>query len=54
MPYSPRWRAHRKGFHEHFHLGVVDRYVPIQLQEVRAFLRRSLVSPENIQQHIRQ
>ncbi|KAJ3490425.1 hypothetical protein NLI96_g1432 [Meripilus lineatus] len=53
MPYSPRWRAHRKYFHEYFHLGAVKQYIPIQLQETRSFLRRALHSKVDVKQQIR-
>jgi cytochrome P450 len=53
MPYGLWWRKHRKSFHEYFHRNVVDKYQPIQRQEVRAFLRRLLVTPDNFFHHIR-
>ena len=54
MPYGPWWRKHRKLFHEYFHRGAVTKYQPIQRQEVQAFLRRLLVTPDNFLHHIRQ
>ena len=54
MPYGLWWRRHRKSFHEHFHRGVVTKYQPIQRQEVQAFLRRLLVTPDEFFHHIRQ
>ena len=54
MPYGLWWRKHRKSFHEYFHRNVVNKYQPIQSQEVRAFLRRLLVAPDDFLQHIRQ
>ena len=54
MPYGLWWRRHRKLFHEHFHHNVVAKYQPIQRQEIRAFLRRLLVTPDNFFHHIRQ
>jgi hypothetical protein len=54
MPYGLWWRKHRKIFHEHFHRDVVTKYQPIQRQEVQAFLRRLLVTPDNFFHHIRQ
>ena len=54
MPYGLSWRRHRKLFHEHFHRGVVTKYQPIQRQEVQAFLRRLLVTPNEFFHHIRQ
>ena len=54
MPYGPWWRQHRKLFHEYFHRNALTKYQPIQRQEVRAFLRRLLVTPDNFFHHIRQ
>lgn len=54
MPYSSRWRDHRRTFHQYFHSRVVDRYLPIQVSEARVFLRRSLDSTsEQLQQSVR-
>ena len=54
MPYGPWWRKHRKSFHEYFHRDAVTKFQPIQRQEVRAFLRRLLVTPHDFFYHIRQ
>jgi cytochrome P450 len=54
MPYGLWWRKHRKSFHEHFHRNAVAKFQPIQRQEVQAFLRRLLVTPEDFFLHIRQ
>ena len=54
MPYGQWWRKHRKSFHEYFHRDAVTKYQPIQRQEVRAFLRRLLFTPDNFFHHIRQ
>ena len=54
MPYGLWWRQHRKIFHEFFHRNAVAKYQPIQRQEVQAFLRRLLVTPDNFLHHIRQ
>ena len=54
MPYGLWWRKHRKLFHEYFHLNTVTKYQPIQRQEVQAFLRRLLVTPDDFFHHIRQ
>ena len=54
IPYGPRWRKHRKLFHENFHRNAVNKYQPIQRQEAQAFLRRLLVTPDNFFHHIRQ
>ena len=54
MPYGMWWRRHRKLFHEHFDHNLVAKYRPIQRQEVHAFLRRLLVTPDNFFRHIRQ
>jgi cytochrome P450 len=54
MPYGRWWRRHRRLFHEHFHPNAVKKYYPIQRQEVQAFLRRLLVSPDDFFHHVRQ
>ena len=54
LPYGPWWRKHRRSFHEYFHRNAVTKYHPIQRQEVQAFLRRLLVTPDNLFHHIRQ
>lgn len=53
MPYGPRWRNHRRMFHQHFHQGVVDRYRPVQLQKSREFLLWVLKNPEHTRKHVR-
>ncbi|KAF8815534.1 cytochrome P450 [Phlegmacium glaucopus] len=50
--YSAWWRKHRKAFHEFFHLNVVSKYLPVQRQEVHAFLRRLLATPDEFFHHI--
>ena len=54
MPYGLWWRKHRRSFNEHFHRNAVAKYQPIQRQEVHAFLRRLLVTPDDFFHHIRQ
>ena len=54
MPYGLWWRKHRKLFHEQFHRNVATKYQPIQRQEIQAFLRRLLVTPNDFSHHIRQ
>ena len=54
MPYGPRWRQHRRSFHEYFHRDAVTKYQPIQREEVRTFLHRLLVTPDNFFHHTRQ
>jgi cytochrome P450 len=54
MPYGLWWRRHRRLFQEYFHRNAVAKYQPIQTQEVQAFLRRLLVTPDNFFHHIRQ
>ncbi|TCD67439.1 Protein pns1, partial [Steccherinum ochraceum] len=54
MPYGPKWRAHRRLFHEHFHLGAVDVYRPVQLAVARRLLSWVLDKPEQSRRHVRQ
>uniref|UniRef100_A0A8H8CHB6 O-methylsterigmatocystin oxidoreductase n=1 Tax=Psilocybe cubensis TaxID=181762 RepID=A0A8H8CHB6_PSICU len=53
IPYGQWWRRHRKAFNEHFHRNMVHMYNPIQIREVRGFLRRLQQSPENFMHHVR-
>ncbi|EDR10143.1 uncharacterized protein LACBIDRAFT_248415 [Laccaria bicolor S238N-H82] len=48
------WRRHRRAFHEHFHANTVHKYLPIQVKETQALLRRLLTTPQNFMHHIRQ
>ena len=54
MPYSLKWRKHRRLFHKYFHRDASTKYQPIQRQEAQAFLRRLLVTPDTFFHHIRQ
>jgi cytochrome P450 len=54
MPYGTKWRRHRRAFHEHFHANAVHKYLPIQVKETQALLRRLLTTPQNFMRHIRQ
>jgi cytochrome P450 len=54
MPYGPRWRRHRRVFHDHFNPGVISKYHPTLHRETRALLRRLLETPEDFMRHIRQ
>ncbi|KAI0078411.1 cytochrome P450 [Panus rudis PR-1116 ss-1] len=53
MPYSQRWRVHRKSFHEYFNERASRQWEPIQIEESRMFLLRLLDDPEGIEEHTR-
>ncbi|TCD66224.1 hypothetical protein EIP91_001627 [Steccherinum ochraceum] len=53
IPYTPKWRAHRRMLHQHFHQGVVDLYRPVQLQKVRESLLNILKTPHETRDHVR-
>ncbi|KAK7677690.1 hypothetical protein QCA50_019381 [Cerrena zonata] len=53
MPYSQKWRAHRREFHQIFNQREMPKFHSIQLRECRAFLQRLVGSPSNLDQHIR-
>ena len=53
MPYSQRWRNHRREIHQYFNQREVFKFEPVQLRECRAFLRRVLESPDDIGLHLR-
>ncbi|KAL4247164.1 cytochrome P450 family protein [Abortiporus biennis] len=42
MSYSPRWRLHRRIFHQYFNANMISRYDSEQINSVRAFIRRTL------------
>ncbi|KDQ53918.1 hypothetical protein JAAARDRAFT_416633 [Jaapia argillacea MUCL 33604] len=52
LPYGPKWRNHRRVFHQYFNQHAIEPYKPIQLRESRAFLRRLLDKPEEFGDHI--
>ena len=54
MSYGLWWRKHKRLFQEYFHRNAVAKYQPIQRQEVRAFLRRLLDTPDDFFRHIQQ
>ncbi|KDR79209.1 hypothetical protein GALMADRAFT_137092 [Galerina marginata CBS 339.88] len=53
LPYGAWWRRHRRTFNEHFHQNIVSKYQPVQAREVRAFLHRLLITPDDFMHHIR-
>lgn len=54
IPYGPKWRAHRRMFHQYFYQNPVQNYRPVQLDHARAMLNWVLKSPEYTPQHMRQ
>ena len=54
MPYGVRWKKHRRAFQEYFHANELHKYIPIQRQGIRVFLRRVLVTPDDFVDHIYQ
>ncbi|KAK7692903.1 hypothetical protein QCA50_004539 [Cerrena zonata] len=53
MEYTPEWRVYRRNFHQFFHQRTVHNYHPIQLNQCRGFLRRTLGDSSQLSQHIR-
>lgn len=51
MPYSDRWRQHRRLFHQTFRPKASLRYRPIQLKKMHEFLQGLLSSPEDFMLH---
>ena len=41
MPYGVRWRETRRTFHQFFNQLAVQRYLPVQEREIKAFLKRA-------------
>ena len=54
MPYGAWWKKHRRLFQDYFHANKVYKYQSIQRREIRAFLHRLLVTPEDFLRHIHQ
>lgn len=48
MRYTPRWRQHRRTFHQYFHKGMTKSYEGLQRREVHRFLRRVLDGPNDL------
>ena len=42
--YTPRWRQHRRMFHQYFHKGTLESYESLRQREVNRFLKRALES----------
>ncbi|PPQ74972.1 hypothetical protein CVT24_010273 [Panaeolus cyanescens] len=51
-PYGPWWRRHRKAFHEHFNPNVIEKYDPVQNQEIHRVLGKLLREPARFNDHI--
>ncbi|KAJ3556975.1 hypothetical protein NM688_g1729 [Phlebia brevispora] len=48
LRYGPTWRGSRRYFHQYFNQNAVRQYSPVQLREVRSFLRRALEPHDSI------
>ncbi|KAI0629728.1 cytochrome P450 [Trametes polyzona] len=53
MPYSLRWRRHRRMMWQHFHPGQLDKYQPVQRVVTNKFLAMLLARPTNLHSHLR-
>lgn len=53
MPYSARWRQHRKLFHQFFNEGASQNYIPIQERSTHFLMRSLLAEPEKFLEHTR-
>lgn len=53
MHYSPRWRAHRRMFHQYFNEHASLEYRPCQEKHAHILLRRLLQTPDQFLDHIR-
>ena len=53
MPYSEKWRNHRREIHHYFNQHQTPEFKSIQMSECHAFLRRALESPHQLGQHLR-
>ena len=52
MPYGPRWRAHRKLFHEFIDVSTVKNYDVNQVKAVSNFLINLYQTPGAFREHI--
>ncbi|KAI9566797.1 cytochrome P450 [Boletus coccyginus] len=52
VPYSDRWRLHRRLFHQAFRPEAVLDYQPVQLQKARELILNLLETPENYIAHV--
>ena len=52
MPYGPRWRTHRKLFHDFISISTANNYDPHQVKVVSDFLVNMNRSPEDFMKHI--
>ncbi|KAF9054723.1 cytochrome P450 [Panaeolus papilionaceus] len=50
--YGPKWKKHRRAFHEQFHPQAIRRHQPVHVQQVRLFLQRVQKTPEKFLHHI--
>ncbi|KAG2053777.1 cytochrome P450 [Suillus hirtellus] len=52
LPYSDKWRLHRRIFHEAFRLEAVSSFRPIQMRNARSLILNLLASPEVYGTHL--
>ncbi|KAI0357497.1 cytochrome P450 [Trametes cingulata] len=53
FPYGNAWRVHRRAFWQGFYPKAIGRYLPIQRDVARQFLRMLLDDPQQYREHIR-
>ncbi|KAG2158441.1 cytochrome P450 [Suillus bovinus] len=52
LPYSDRWRLHRRIFHQAFHLDAASSFHPIQMRNAHGLILNLLASPEAYGTHL--
>ncbi|KAG9315348.1 hypothetical protein JVU11DRAFT_4492 [Chiua virens] len=52
IPYSDRWRLHRRLFHQSFRPRAAIQYHPVQLQKARELIVDLLATPQNFIAHL--
>jgi cytochrome P450 len=52
VPYSDRWRLHRRLFHQAFRPEAALDYYPVQLQKARELILNLLETPEDYIAHV--
>ncbi|KAF8158888.1 cytochrome P450 [Mycena galopus ATCC 62051] len=51
MPYSEKWRQHRRLFDQHFRRTAIPAYYPVQLRKIQDLLRGLLSTPDDFVAH---
>ena len=53
MPYTQKWRQHRRAFWQYFYPSTLPTYLPLQRKAAHRFLNKLLETPSQLREHIR-